>query len=391
MRWWLAVLPLLLLACAPPTSKTTDLQGWAKVPLRYATSFELWVKGSERLVLVHGHGGIPDTAGVYHLSPSSAFAATPFTAQRLSLPAKRIALLSTTHVPFLAAVGARNTMVATAIAVEVRDTVVQAALRSGQIKDLGSSEALDRETLIALRPDVVLVYPFSGQGATALKGAGLSVVQVSEYLEEHPLGRAEWLRFFGVLTGHEREADSLFTGIADRYEALAARAEMYSVRPTVFFGSQWNGQWSVPPGNSYMARLIADAGGRYVFADRTASGNIELDTETLIATLSKVDVWGMIGYVDGEPNEKAFTNGDDRLANIRAVKQRQLFIGNSRTADLFGKALLEPDLILAELRQLIDPHLVVEHPLDYRPKYFDRPYGPLVAPKIGTLQFAPVQ
>ncbi|MBL0034381.1 MAG: ABC transporter substrate-binding protein [Flavobacteriales bacterium] len=383
MRWSLAVFPLLLLACSPPTPKTTDLQGWTKVPLRYATFFELWSKGSERLVLVHGHGGVADTAGVYHLSPNGAFAGTPFTALRLSLPVDRIALLSTTHVPYLAAVGARSTMVATAFAGEVRDSVVQAALKAGEVKDLGSSEALDRETLIALRPDVVLVYPFSGQGATALKGAGLSVVQVSEYLEEHPLGRAEWLRFFGVLTGHEREADSLFTGIAERYEALAVLAEQDSLRPTVFFGSQWNGQWSVPPGNSYMARLIADAGGRYVFADRTASGNIDLDMETLLSTLDTVDNWGMIAAVDGYMFPRHITNNDPRFTRLKVVQQFHFFGGNTRTADLFGQALLEPDRVLRDLRYCFGDAY------RWKPWEDDHPYFTPLRPEPVSMPYEP--
>ena len=353
MRWWLAVLPLLLLACSPPAPRSTDLQGWTKVPLQYARSFEIWSQGSQRLLLVHGHGGASDTAGVYHLSPDGSFAATPFASQRIAMPANRIALLSTTHVPYLVAVGAGNTIVATAFGTEVRDSVIQAALRAGQVRDLGSSEALDRETLIAARPDVVLMYPFSGQGASALEGAGLSVVQVSEYLEEHPLGRAEWLRFFGVLTGHEHEADSLFAGIAERYEALAALAKQDSVRPTVFFGSQWNGQWSVPPGNSYMARLIADAGGRYVFADRIASGNIDLDMETLLATLDTVDNWGMIAAVDGYMFPRHLTNNDPRFTRLKVVEEFHFFGGNTRTADLFGQALLEPDRVLRDLRYCI--------------------------------------
>ncbi|MCC7503114.1 MAG: ABC transporter substrate-binding protein [Flavobacteriales bacterium] len=383
MRWWLAVLPLLLLACSSPAPKTTDLQGWTKVPLRYARSFEIWSHGSQRLLLVHGHGGASDTAGAYHLAPDGAFAATPFTVKRMALPLNRIALLSTTHVPFLAAVGARSNMVATAFAEEVKDSLVRAALKAGQIKDLGTTESLDRERLIALRPDAVLVYPFSGQGLSALEGAGLSVVQVSEYLEDHPLGRAEWVRFFGVLTGREREADSLFTGIVKRYEALAALAEQDSVRPVVFFGSQWNGQWSVPPGNSYMARLISDAGGRYAFADRNGSGNIDLDMETLLATLDTVDNWGMIAAVEGYMFPRHLTNNDPRFAQLKVVEQFHFFGGNTRTADLFGQALLEPDRVLRDLRYCFGDAY------RWKPWEDDHPYFAPLRPEPVSMPYEP--
>ena len=91
------------------------------------------------------------------------------------------------------------------------------------------------------------------------------VVPVTEYLEVHPLGRAEWLRFFGVLFGVERKADSLYSTIAERYTRVVVADT--SNRPTVVFGSYWQGQWFVPSGNSYMARLIAGElgyGGRLV-------------------------------------------------------------------------------------------------------------------------------
>jgi iron complex transport system substrate-binding protein len=303
--------------------------------------------------------------------------------QKLSLPAGRLAVLSTTHVPFLAEVGAREAIVGIAFPEEVRDSLLRVSIAAGRVKGLGSSEALDRETLIALRPDAVLAYPFGAQGNATLTAAGLTVVQVSEYLEEHPLGRAEWIRFFGVLTGHEREADSLFTAIEQRYLAQVALASTDTVHPVIFFGSQWNGQWSVPPGNSYMARLIADAGGRYAFAHRTAPGNIDLDMETLLTTLDTVDNWGMIAAVEGFMFPRHLTNNDPRLLRLKVVERFHFFGGNTSTADLFGQALLEPDQVLRDLRYCFGDAY------RWKPWEEDHPYFSPLRPEPVTLPYEP--
>ncbi len=352
-NWMFPGVCVLLAGCTGPQAPQRSASGWQRDTLRYARSFELWHQGDDRLLIVFGHGGTGDTVAVIHRSTDTSFAELPFEAMRFPAPLDRLALLSTTHLPYLRALGREGTIAGMVLPEEVRDSTLRAALASDSVKGLGTAEMLDRERIIALRPDAVLTYPFGVQGNASLRTAGLRVVEVAEYLEEHPLGRAEWLRFFGVLTGAEARADSVFDGIVERYKAVVAEAALDSVRPLVFFGSQWNGQWSAPPGNSYMARLIADAGGRYVFADRMANGNIDIDMETLLVTLGAVDNWGMIAQVEGDVYPRHLTNNDPRLMGLDVVKDFHLFCGNTRTADLFGQALLEPDRVLRDLRYCI--------------------------------------
>jgi len=386
MRWTWALVPMLFLACkAPEGGRHTA--GWQRVPLRYAHAFDLYAQGDERLLIVHGHGGASDTAGRYHLTSTGACSVTGCEALHLQRPLNRLALLSSTHVPFLIALDARDAVAALAIPDEVRDSALLSALAAGRVKGLGSAGALDRELLIATRPDAVLAYPFGLSEQATLKEAGLPVVQVAEYLEEHPLGRAEWLRFFGVLTARERTADSLFAAIEQRYLAQAALGLKDTLHPVIFFGSQWNGQWSVPPGNSYMARLIADAGGRYAFAHRTAPGNIDVDMETLLATLDTVDNWGLITAQEGDVHPRHLTNNDPRFDRLRVVKRFHFFAGNTRTADLFGQALLEPDRVLRDLRYCFGDAYrwrpwEVDHPyfVPLRPEPVSVPYEPEKVP-----------
>jgi iron complex transport system substrate-binding protein len=338
---------VMLVACQREGRGPAVSATWVPVPTRFATKFKVWAHGPDRAVLVFGHGGEQDTVGRYMITRELQ-AQAPFTSMRIVAPLQRAAMVSTTHVPYLSILGRADVVVAGAHLEHVRDGALQARMKEGMVQEIATGDGVDRERMLALQLDAVFTYPFGRSEGGSLEGLGIPVVEVSEYLEEHPLGRAEWLRFFGVLLGEEHKADSLFEGIVQRYDRVRSQVRRDSM-PTVLFGSYWNGQWFVPPGNSYMAKLIDDAGGGYVFADRKGEGNITVDMETMITVGGNADVWGMIAAMGPTVTDQDFTQGDERLAGFKAVQEHRLFIGNTATSDLFGRALVEPDLVLAEL------------------------------------------
>ena len=364
---------LFLQACGTPRADRAAWEGWLRVENASADHFQLWKRGEERLVLVFGHGGEQDTVGAYWLTDGARSSAPPVRATTVQLPLRSVAVGSTTHVPYICALGRVDAIAACAHIEQVRDPAFQERARQARIMEIATGDGLDREVLAALGPQALFGYPFGRDEGQVLQGLAIPTIEVSEYLEEHPLGRAEWLRFFGTLFGEEHKSDSLFAGIRARYERLRVDSTK-TERPTVLFGSVWNGQWWVPPGNSYMARLIEDAGGRYVFADRIGEGNIAVDMETMITVGAQADHWGMIADIEKYPQCSDFTNGDKRLAAFRAVQTNRLFCGNTRESDLFGQALIEPDVVLQDLRW----HLLPE-PRPRRPEA-RRPYFGMVAP-----------
>ncbi len=326
---------------------------WEQLELHHARSFALEARGDDRRVTVFGPGGCTDTIGIHLLSSEPT--------DHLALPLQRLAVVSTTHLPFIQALGKLEAVVgATHI-----DRIVDAGLKDVLIRgaqDIGTAEGVDREQLIALAPDAVLDYPF-GRADAAAQQLGVPRIAITEYLEEHPLGRAEWLRFFGVLLGCEQLADSLFAGIVERYTAQVIAGP--AARPRVFFGSVWQGQWFVPPHGSYMSTLVHNAGGAMLFGDRRGGENIAVDLETMLDECSHADHFGVILAVEGTPDALQLVGGDARLAALPAVQQGG-FHGNSATSDLFGKALLEPDRVLIDLACIFHP----ERCNDHVPRYF---------------------
>ena len=375
---------MMLLACAGPESGAGSWNDWVRKDNAYAQRFQVWVRGEDRLVLVFGHGGERDTAGSYWISDAPLGMPPPGAPTRLKRVLSRVAMGSTTHVPYVNALGRVGAIAACAHSGQVRDTAFRRLADSGLVREIAAGDGLDRELLLSLDVQLLFAYPFGRGEGNTVQGLGIPTVEVSEYLEEHPLGRAEWLRFFGVLFGEERKADSLFAGIRERYEAIRVDSTT-TRRPAVLFGSVWDGQWWVPPGNSYMARLIEDAGGRYLFADRKGDGNIAIDMETMITEGALADYWGMIAQVTDSATEEDFTQGDARLKAFRSVQKQQLFLGNTTDEDLFGQALLEPDVVLESLRSAMHPGGY--YPAGYRPEYFGGLFYTPPAPRIRTERF----
>ena len=331
-----------------PNVKRTSWSQWHRVPNAYADRFEIWKKGPRSLLLVFGHGGKQDTVGKYWVNVDGGVDLPPVESTLFPSRLDSIALTSTTHVPFVTTLGHVMSIRACAHLDQVRDGSLLTRVEKGEVKEIAAGDGIDRETLLMLKPQALFGYPFGQSAGSTIPQLGIPVVEVSEYLEEHPLGRAEWLRFFGVLLGEENKADSLFEGIKHRYE-VARIMPSSTERPTVLFGSVWDGQWWVPPGNSYMARLIADAGGSYIFADRIGSGNISVDMETMVSVATDADYWGMVTAEKEPIMASVFTGGDMRLKNFKAVREHHLFVSTGEN-DFFGKAMIEPDVLLHDLR-----------------------------------------
>lgn len=326
---------------------------WQPLVLHHARGFTIDVRGNDRRLTVFGPGGRTDTVGIHVLSSE--------VGKDAQLPPQRLALVSTTHLPYIQALGKLDVVVGAAHLDRIVDKELVANL-PGRTVDIGTADGLDRERLIALAPDALLDYPF-GRPEAASHQFGIRRIAITEYLEEHPLGRAEWLRFFGVLLGCEQKSDSLFELIRQRYSQEVLDGVVH--RPQVFFGSVWQGQWFVPSNGSYMSTLVNDAGGELLFGDREGGENIAVDLETVLDACGSADHFGVILAKEGAPDAMELVGGDARLASLRAVRQGG-FHGNSANSDLFGKALLEPDRVLIDLACIFHP----ERCSDHVPRYF---------------------
>ncbi len=362
MRWparwgqWLvtyALFGFLAGTACTPRPQQAGWSGWVRQPLQHARFFQLWAQGNARLLVTFGSGGGQDTTGLFVLGAPEA-ASLPSGAVRMGQPLARVALMSTTHASFISALGLAGSVKGCAYTDRLRDSAVVALASAGKVEEVGAGEGMNREKVLMLAPDAVFTYPYGTQGRYPGPGK-IAVVPVAEYLEEHPLGRAEWIRAFGMLFGVEARADSLYKAIAARYEKIKAAVPVGNTGPVVFFGSAWKGAWSVPAGNSYMACMIQDAGGRYLFSGSQAGGNLDVGLERVLQAGAAADYWGRILDQSGPVSAMDIAGGDRRIRALRAFTGHGGFYANSAESDLFGRAALEPDVVLQDLVGIFRP------------------------------------
>lgn len=266
-----------------------------------------------------------------------------FVANEVSLP--RIATTSATHVGFLHALQATDCLAGACDPQYIYNEVTAA--------DLGSSLELNPERIYASGANLlILSYSTNEKNTKILESLGVRCIYCNEWTEQHPLARAEWIRFFGALTGRLHEADSIFAAVKEAYYAERQESgntdtpQQYSIMS----GSSWQGTWYVPTGKTYMGRLFNDAGFSYAYAADSAAESIPLSFEQALLAFKDADVW--VGAPGKTLNE--LTSYDEKHAWFKAYQNGRVYHFDRRTRgmanDFWETGVVRPDLILRDLR-----------------------------------------
>lgn len=285
----------------------------------------------------------------------------------ISVPSNpRVVTLSTTHVSLFRAAGGLSNVVGASYADRILHPAGQAAIKSGDLKNVSGEKDLDTEKVLALSPDFLISYPFGDADYSHLREVGIAVLPFSEYLEEHPLGRAEWMRVAGFLCGLEAEAEEAFRAIETEYLALRKlAAEKAEWTPVVYTGSRSEGRWYAPPANSFMGQFTRDAAARYLFEEVEQSGNLSLDFEAFLQAAMDADFWGRVVFTPGPLSYEAVSEEDLRYERLPVFEHRQIFYCNAAETDYFGEAIVEPQHILADLIAILHPQTLPDHQAHY--------------------------
>ncbi len=286
--------------------------------------------------------------------------------ETIVVPVDRMVCLSATHLAFLDALDAINRLVGVSSADYVVSDEFRHLVDSGQISEIGLGDHFKLETLMRLSPDVVMTSPRKGQEFELLRQAGITVLPNGDYLESHPLGRAEWIKFVGLLTGREVLAMHIFDSIKTSYDRLTQLTDSVKYRPTVLSGKQYGGFWDLPGGRSYVARLLKDAGADYLWAENPDAGSITLDFETVYNRGYNADFWRFLAYSEEPLSYDMLRAEDERYPDFKAFIGKKVLVCNTREKPYFQIGLLEPQVILADYIRIFHPELL----RDYQPKYY---------------------
>lgn len=273
-------------------------------------------------------------------------------------PVKRVVCMSTTHVGMLSALGLDSSIVSISGSRFVYNAGIQKLIQEGYISEAGYEGSFDFEGIARLKPDLIFAYGIGPEVASwygRMESLHIPVVYVAEFLEEEPLGRAEWIRFVGRMMGVSQKADSFFFSVRDSYLSVRNLLQNDRTKPVVMTGLPWKEVWNVPSGNSYTAKLISDAGGIYWCKDLIGLENYELSIEEAVSRAFEAQVWINAGIARSLADIK---NTDSRLTAIPAYLNGKVFSNTARIGpgggnDYWESGIVHPEIILHDLYRIL--------------------------------------
>lgn len=295
-------------------------------------------------------------------------------AVRIEAPVSKVVCVSTTHMAEMARLGLTDSIAAVTNSSLIYNTDITGRVKSGAIANLGNSE-VNYEKLVELAPAYVITSGgYDGGDKLKIKLAALRINSVIDldYMEQNPLARAEWIKFIAAFYDREQEADSIFRSIETNYLFLRAKVQAVGNRPSVFCNLPFKEVWYMPCGENYMAKLIEDAGGDFIWKDAAATNglNLNLDYEAVYSRAANADVWLNTGFAGSLAEIKA---ADTKNGFFKAYKTGSVYNNNKRNTpsggfDFWESGIVSPDLILADMIYIFHPELMTGHELYYYQK-----------------------
>ena len=361
----------LLFSCG---EKKTDSLLKTAVSLDYATGFKLYQgDGLWEIEVNKGFVGSSETYRYLVLDSGVQVNSANYDAV-IQLPITQVVLTSTTQVPHLDALGQMDLLVGFPKLDLISSTTARERIATGKVQDLGAGPSANPELVLDLQPDWIMISTL-GEDLRYLeifRQTGIPALINGEYVEQNPLGRAEWIKFTGVLLGKYEAASAQFEQIKKDYNEAAKLASSIPEKdkPRVLSGVMYQDIWYAPGADSWAAQLISQAGGQYAFDGNAGSGSLQLNYEYVLDQASSVPIW--IGAADFASKADMGTR-EPRYQAFAAWQAGELYTytakkGETGGLEYFELGYLRPDLILKDLIKILHPQLLP----DYQPYFYQK-------------------
>jgi len=290
--------------------------------------------------------------------------------KELRIPISRIVVTSTTHIPMIELLNEENSIVGFPNASYISSQKTRQRVEQGFIKEIGKENLLNTEVLLNLQPDLVLGYSVStaDKSLEIIKKSGIPVIYNGDWLEETPLGRAEWIRFFGVLYDKQKMADSIFKTIETAYLEVKQLALKTSEKPTILSGAVMSKDiWNLPGGESFVAQFLADANLDYLWKNSKGKGSLSLSFESVFERAKEADFWIAPGHFSSKTE---MLEHNKLYAEFKAFKKDNIYTSTLKKGKTGGVIYYElaptrPDLVLKDLIKIAHPELLPNYELTF--------------------------
>lgn len=369
----LLTLLLLVTSCGQWEEKTEkkEISGGEVLKMRYARGFSLTKFENFSIIKVKDPWPESNHDFIYLLTEKGAKIPEHIEFdKKITIPVKKVVVTSTTHVPALEALGQENSLIGFPGLDYISSEKTRRRIDQGNIKELGKNENINTESLIDISPDLVMGFAIDGNNKTFenIQKTGIPVVFNGDWMEEDPLGKAEWIKFIGAFFNKTEEATAIFDSIEAEYLEAKKLAETTQSKPTVIGGSVYKDQWFMPYGNSWQARFFEDAGAEYLYQESTGEGSLALSFESVLEKAGEAEFWVSSGQVT---SYRGLLEESRHYSQIRAVKEKKVYSVSLSKGDTGGVLYFElgpqrPDLILKDLISIFHPELLP----DYSPRFY---------------------
>ena len=282
-------------------------------------------------------------------------------------PVKNVLVYSSVHSSVLRELGAGDAVRGVCDAQYFNDSIIAEGLKNGTITDCGNSMQPTVEKVIEMKPDAILLSPYQDATYGQITKLDVPIIECADYMEYTPLGRAEWIKFYGELVGKPELADSIYMKVVSDYNEVKKTVDSKNLkRPLILTENLISGIWNVPGGQSYMAQFIKDAGGDYPWGDDKNTGSLTLDFNQVLAKAQKSDFWLLKSpAIQSLSDLKSSYSLNDQF---EAFKKGNVYVCDTNTTHFFDRFPFHPEVLLQEYFKIFHP----EVPTDYQLQFFKR-------------------
>ena len=362
---------LMLTSCAGNGMRPADESG-DTIRFRYAENIEI-VRYAHHIVVKMKNPWRKGTLHTYILTDEGKEKDWDVEGTIVRTPLKRSVVFNTAHASLLCMLGEADRIKGVCDLKymnipEIHRRLLSSAGSEPSLIDCGNSMSPDIETIIDLGADGILLSPFENSGGYGkVEELGIPIIECADYMETSALGRAEWMRFYGILYGCEAKADSLFNMVEESYLQWKEKARQSQVSRSIITERMTGSTWYVAGGRSSVGKLIADANGKFAWANDTHSGSLALPFETVLDKAGDADVWI---FNDGSPVPMTYgrlSSEHHGYTSMKAFRDHHVYVVRSMETPYFEEVSFRPDRLLRDYIIMLHPDLNIGELTYFKP------------------------
>jgi len=364
---------LTLTACKKTEKLDTKTISNTKNEIEYATSLAIYKQNGYSIVKVINPWPNAEKDFTYILKEKNATVPDSLIKYNtIQVPLESIVVTSTTIVPYLEMLGVENKLVGFPHTDFISSVKTRKLIDNGTVKNVGQNEKLNMEMLIDRSPELIVTFGIDNNNPMLdnLTKSGLKVLIQADWMEQSPLGKAEWIKLYGALFGKEKEAKNQFETIVKNYKDALALVATKKPTATVLYGSMYQDQWYVAKANSWVAQFIKDAKANYLWSDVAGTGSIGLSFEQVLEKAKSANYWIASGSYKTVTELNAI---NPHYSQFDAFKTKQVYTFEGKTGATGGTIYYEtapsrPDLVLKDYIKIFHPELLPNYTFTFAQK-----------------------